>query len=160
MIRALIALFLITPSLALQASPARVESKALPSAQAPDANKRPIVPPATRRAVVHPPARPGGEVQARLIEIYKLVGQGGTRDFTSVGKTMEEWTPALQAEVQQLLGRDIKLKEVSYLSRTDSSDTMVLTFGELINGASRGSAKRQYGASQGSQRKIFFEGPI
>lgn len=83
-----------------------------------------------------------------------------TRDFTSFGKTMEEWTPALQAEVQQLRGRNIELKEVSYLRWTDSSDTMVVTFGELIKGASRGRTKRQYWVRQGSQWKIFFEGTI
>ncbi len=83
-----------------------------------------------------------------------------TRDFTSFGKTMEEWTPALQAEVQQLRGRDIELKEVSYLRWTDSSDTMVVTFGELIKGANRGRTKRQYWVRQGSQWKIFFEGTI
>jgi hypothetical protein len=83
-----------------------------------------------------------------------------TRDFTSFGKTMEEWTPALLAEVQQLRGRNIELKEVSYLRWTDSSDTMVVTFGELIKGASRGRTKRQYWVRQGSQWKIFFEGTI
>lgn len=83
-----------------------------------------------------------------------------TRDFTSFGKTMEEWTPSLQAEVQQLRGRNIELKEVSYLRWTDSSDTMVVTFGELIKGTSRGRTKRQYWVRQGSQWKIFFEGTI
>jgi L,D-transpeptidase YnhG len=83
-----------------------------------------------------------------------------TRDFTSFGKTMEEWAPALQAEVQQLRGRSIELKEVSYLRWTDSSDTMVVTFGELTKGASRGRTKRQYWVRQGSQWKIFFEGTI
>lgn len=81
-------------------------------------------------------------------------------DFTSYGKTMAEWTPALQAELKQLGGRDIRLKDVSYLRWTDSSDTMVVTFGELPKGAITGRTKRQYWIRQGSQWKIFFEGTL
>lgn len=81
-------------------------------------------------------------------------------DFTSYGKTLAEWTPALQSELKQLGGRDIQLKDVSYLRWTDSTDTMVVTFGELVKGAKTGRTKRQYWARQGSQWKIFFEGAI
>jgi L,D-transpeptidase YnhG len=81
-------------------------------------------------------------------------------DFTSFGKTMTEWKPGLQAELKLLRGRDIQLKDVSYLRWTDSADTMVVTFGELIKGAKTGRTKRQYWARQGSQWKIFFEGDI
>jgi L,D-transpeptidase YnhG len=81
-------------------------------------------------------------------------------DFTSFGKTLAEWKPGLQAELKQLRGRDIQLKDVSYLRWTDSADTMVVTFGELIKGAKTGRTKRQYWTRQGSQWKIFFEGDI
>lgn len=81
-------------------------------------------------------------------------------DFTSYGKTLAEWTPTLQSELKQLGGRDIQLKDVSYLRWTDSTDTMVVTFGELVKGAKTGRTKRQYWARQGSQWKIFFEGAI
>lgn len=81
-------------------------------------------------------------------------------DFTSYGKTLAEWTPALQTEIKQLGGRDIQLKDVSYLRWTDSTDTMVVTFGELVKGAKTGRTKRQYWIRQGSQWKIFFEGTI
>jgi L,D-transpeptidase YnhG len=83
-----------------------------------------------------------------------------TSDFTSYGKTLTEWTPALQSELKQLGGRDIQLKDVSYLRWTDSTDTMVVTFGELVKGAKTGRTKRQYWIRQGSQWKIFFEGAI
>lgn len=83
-----------------------------------------------------------------------------TTDFTSYGKTLAEWTPALQTELKQLGGRDIQLKDVSYLRWTDSTDTMVVTFGELVKGAKTGRTKRQYWVRQGSQWKIFFEGTI
>ena len=81
-------------------------------------------------------------------------------DFTSYGKTLAEWKPALQTELRQLGGRDIQIKDVSYLRWTDSADTMVVTFGELVKGAKTGRTKRQYWARQGSQWKIFFEGAI
>ena len=83
-----------------------------------------------------------------------------TSDFTSYGKTLAEWTPALQTELKQLGGRGVQLKDVSYLRWTDSNDTMVVTFGELVQGAKTGRTKRQYWTRQGSQWKIFFEGTI
>ena len=83
-----------------------------------------------------------------------------TPDFTSYGKTLAEWTPAVQTEVQQLAGRKLQIKDVSYLRWTDSADTMVVTFGELVQGAKTGHTKRQYWVRQGNQWKIFFEGVI
>jgi murein L,D-transpeptidase YafK len=97
-------------------------------------------------------AKSSGDI-ARLTAWY-------TPDFTSYGKTLAEWTPALQTEIKQLGGRDIQLKDVSYLRWTDSTDTMVVTFGELVKGAKTGRTKRQYWVRQGSQWKIFFEGTI
>lgn len=81
-------------------------------------------------------------------------------DFSSNGKTLQEWTPSLQAELKQLGGRDLQIKDVSYLRWTDSADTMVVTFGELIKGSATGRTKRQYWTRQGNQWKIFFEGVI
>ena len=83
-----------------------------------------------------------------------------TPDFTSFGKTLAQWTPALQGEVQRLGKRQLQLKDVSYMRWTDSTDTMVVTFGELVKGAKTGLTKRQYWTRQGSQWKIFFEGVI
>ena len=81
-------------------------------------------------------------------------------DFISHGKTISQWTPALQAELKKLDGRNIELKDVSYLRWTDANDTMVVTFGELAQGAKTGQTKRQYWMRQGDQWKIFFEGII
>ncbi len=82
-------------------------------------------------------------------------------DFTSYGKTtLAEWKPALQTELKRLGGRNIELKDVSYLRWTDSHDTMVVTFAELVKGARTGRNKRQYWSRQGSQWKIFFEGVV
>ena len=83
-----------------------------------------------------------------------------TPDATSYGKTLAQWQPALQAELGKLAGRVIEIKDVSYLRWSDSSDTMIVTFGELVKGASTGKTKRQYWTRQGKQWKIFFEGTI
>lgn len=92
---------------------------------------------------------------------FKRVSNWYTADFTtSNGKTLAEWTPALRAEIDRLAGREIQLKDVSYLRWTDAADTMVVTFGELIQGAKTGRTKRQYWSRQGSQWKIFYEGII
>ena len=83
-----------------------------------------------------------------------------TSDFISNGKNLTQWMPALQAELKKLDGRNIELKDVSYLRWTDANDTMVVTFGELAQGAKTGQTKRQYWTRQGDQWKIFFEGII
>ena len=81
-------------------------------------------------------------------------------DFTSNRKTLAEWTPTLRAEMEKQAGREIQLKDVSYLRWTDAADTMVVTFSELVRGEKTGRIKRQYWNRQGSQWKIFYEGII
>jgi len=83
-----------------------------------------------------------------------------TADFNSNGKTLEQWTPTLKAELSKVQGRTIQLKDVSYLRWTDSADTMVATFGEVADGVRTGWTKRQYWIRQGNQWKIFFEGTM
>ncbi|HSV45049.1 MAG TPA: L,D-transpeptidase family protein [Ramlibacter sp.] len=83
-----------------------------------------------------------------------------TTDFSSYGKTLGEWTPSLRAELDRTRGRDIQLKDLSFLRWTDSADTMVVTFGEVAAGALTGPVKRQYWVRSGAHWKIFFEGVI
>ena len=83
-----------------------------------------------------------------------------TPDFSSNGKTLVQWTPTLQSELKKLDGRKVEIKDVSFLRWTDTNDTMVVTFGELAQGARTGQTKRQYWTRQGGQWKIFFEGNI
>lgn len=83
-----------------------------------------------------------------------------TPDFNSYGKTLSDYTPILQTEVKKLAGRNVQLKDVSYMRWTDNSDTMIVTFGELAQGAKSGQIKRQYWTRQAGQWKIFFEGVI
>jgi len=81
-------------------------------------------------------------------------------DFTSNGKTLAEWTPSLRSELDKMRGHPIQLKDLSFLRWTDTTDTMVVTFGEVANGTRTGTTKRQYWARQNNQWKIFFEGVI
>ena len=95
-------------------------------------------------------AKASGDV-SRILGFY-------TTDFSGNGKTLAEWMPVLKAELARARGRDIQLKDLSYLRWTDSADTMVVTFGEVADGARTGYVKRQYWVRQGPQWKIFFEG--
>jgi len=84
-----------------------------------------------------------------------------TSDFNSNnGKTLSEWTIGLRKELNLTRGRPIQLKDLPYLRWTDTSDTMVVTFGEVADGARNSTTKRQYWTLQGSQWKIFYEGII
>lgn len=91
---------------------------------------------------------------ARLMGFY-------APDFQSHRKkALEQWAPELQAESRALKGREIQLKDKSYLRWTDATDTMVVTFGEVAEGARTGPVKRQYWKRKGQQWQIFFEGVI
>ncbi len=82
-------------------------------------------------------------------------------DFQSHRKMpLEQWTQVLHTETRALRGRELHLKDKSYLRWTDSTDTMVVTFGEVAEGARTGPVKRQYWTRRGQQWQIFFEGVI
>jgi hypothetical protein len=83
-----------------------------------------------------------------------------TADFSANGKTLQQWAPTLKSELATMRGRTIQLKDVSYLRWTDTSDTMVVTFGEVAEGVRNGLTKRQYWTREGNQWKIFFEGVL
>ena len=97
-------------------------------------------------------ARSGGDM-ATLTSLY-------TSDFNSYGKSLADWTALMRTEADKRAGRPVQLKDLSYLRWTDSTDTMVVTFGEVPSGARSGQTRRQYWVRQGSQWKIFFEGVI
>ena len=80
--------------------------------------------------------------------------------FKSHDLTLAQWAPTLRKEVSRVRGRKIELKDVSYLRWTDTADTMVVTFGEVIQGMQSGPVKRQFWVRQGQHWKIFFEGVI
>ena len=90
---------------------------------------------------------------ARILGFYST-------DFNGYGKSLAEWTPTLKAELDHARGRNVQLKDLSYLQWSDKADTMVVTFGEVVDGERTGPVKRQYWMRQGTQWKIFFEGVI
>ncbi len=97
-------------------------------------------------------AKSSGDL-ARVLSFY-------SPDFSGGGKTLTDWIPALRLEVDKARGRDVALKELSYLRWTDNADTMIVTFDEVVSGSRTGAVKRQYWMRQGVLWKIFFEGVI
>ncbi|WP_430300217.1 L,D-transpeptidase family protein [Ramlibacter paludis] len=97
-------------------------------------------------------AKASGDLE-RMLSFY-------TPDFTINGKSIAQWSPVLKVELGRARGKDIELKDLSYLRWTDAADTMVVTFGEVPTGARTGPVKRQYWVRQGPHWKIFFEGVI
>lgn len=87
----------------------------------------------------------------------RLKGFYATR-FAQQGRHLAQWWPKVEEELRQLGARERQLKDVSILRWQDKQDTMVVTFGEVIDGQSRGVTRRQYWLREGSQWKIFFEG--
>lgn len=98
-------------------------------------------------------AKINGNMQ-RLMGFYAPDFQGHKQ------ATLSEWSAVLQAETRALRGRDIELKDKSYLRWTDTTDTMVVTFGEVAEGARTGPVKRQFWARRDNRWQIFFEGVI
>jgi hypothetical protein len=78
-------------------------------------------------------------------------------DFTAGNKSVADWRQVVGRELTRARGRDIQLKEVSHVQWTESADTMVVSFGEVVKGESRGSVKQQYWIRQGEGWKILSE---
>jgi murein L,D-transpeptidase YafK len=81
-------------------------------------------------------------------------------DFASYGKSLEQYTGQIRSELKQTKGRTIELKDLSYLQWSDSAETMVTTFGEVVEGRRTGTHKRQYWVRSAKEWQIFFEGVI
>jgi len=81
-----------------------------------------------------------------------------TPDFSSYGKTLDQFTPLLKAEMKAMKGRNLELKNLSYFQWSDSAETMVVNFGEVTAGKRTGTPKRQYWVRSSKEWKIFFEG--
>ena len=83
-----------------------------------------------------------------------------TPDFASYGKSLEQYMPQIRSELKQTKGHTIELKDLSYLHWSDSAETMVTTFGEVVEGRRTGIHKRQYWVRSAKDWQIFFEGVI
>ncbi len=86
-----------------------------------------------------------------------------TADFSGNGKPLPDWLPGLQRDLERAAGKELLLKDLSLLRYPEPQETMVVTFGEVLAGTSKGVVRRQYWTrntdSNGSW-KIFFEGVI
>jgi lipoprotein-anchoring transpeptidase ErfK/SrfK len=99
-------------------------------------------------------AKSSGQVE-QLKSLYSPRFQSGGKEG---GKESGQWARQ-EAELRNGKGtREIQLKDVSFLRWQDTQDTMVVTFGEVAVGQSRGVTRRQYWARENDQWKIFYEG--
>lgn len=80
--------------------------------------------------------------------------------FRSAGRRPDQWWARVDSELRNKGDRTVELKDLSMLRWRDSEDTMVVTFGEVVEGQSRGVTKRQYWGLENGQWKIFFEGQV
>lgn len=81
--------------------------------------------------------------------------------FQNQGKDLAQWWPRMTNELKTAKNsKDLQLKDVSMLNWKDAEDTMVVTFGEVAQGQTRGVTRRQYWMREHDQWKIFFEGTI
>ena len=83
-------------------------------------------------------------------------------DFQGPKKAnLAAWRNQLQAELAKQQGRPLQLKDLSLLHWQDAEDTMVVTFGAVVQGERTGPVKRQYWRYEAAQGwKIFYEATI
>lgn len=81
-------------------------------------------------------------------------------DFSSNGKTLEQWMVQVKTEMQKSGGKAILIRDVSLLRWVDDAETMVVTFGEITEGERGGQTKRQYWIRRNNQWKMFYEGIV
>lgn len=93
-------------------------------------------------------ARSHGDL-ARLQDFY-------LPDHQRAGKLAQR-LPGLRDEIDQLRGRRVQLKDLTYLHWQAADDTMVVTFGEIIEGEKTGRSRRQYWLRSKNQWKVFHE---
>lgn len=83
-----------------------------------------------------------------------------TPDFSSYGKTIDQYTPQIKSEMKAIDRRSVQIKDLSYLYWNDSAETMVTTFGEVVEGRRTGRRMRQYWIHSNKDWQIFFEGTV
>lgn len=102
----------------------------------------------------------------KLLESWSRAKSGGDAgalaafyapDFTADGRDLATHQAMLKAEVAQLRGRALVLKDVSILDWSDDAEVRVLTFAEIPAGARSGKQVRQYWERRGAAWKIVFE---
>ena len=97
-------------------------------------------------------ARSRGDTK-KLLEFYSPQFASGNADII-------QWSQILDKELVSAQSRQSELKDLSILSWRDTSEVLIVTFGEVLKGQRTGPVKRQYWGKESGQWKIFFEGVI
>ena len=80
--------------------------------------------------------------------------------FTIQGQKLADWWPRVESEIKSKGSRELQIKDLSVLQWRDQDQTMVVTFGEVAEGARRGTTKRQYWIREDARWKIFYDGHV
>ncbi|MFW2357155.1 L,D-transpeptidase family protein [Hydrogenophaga sp.] len=80
--------------------------------------------------------------------------------FSNQGRDLAQWWPRVEGELRSTGPRELAIKDLSVLRWNDTDDTLVVTFGEVAAGQTRGVTKRQYWIRENDRWTIFFEGTI
>nr|WP_229722598.1 L,D-transpeptidase family protein [Xylophilus rhododendri] len=82
-------------------------------------------------------------------------------DFASYGKSLADWSMVVQQDMTRNARRPLQSKELSILHwQSGTVNSMVVTFGEVAEGATTGPVRRQYWLQLQGLWKIIFEGTI
>jgi len=82
-------------------------------------------------------------------------------DFNSYGKSLADWSMVVQQDIKRNAGRAIQAKDLSMLHwHSGGVNSMVVTFGEVADGAATGPVRRQYWLQVQGLWRIIFEGTI
>lgn len=81
-------------------------------------------------------------------------------DFNAEGKDLASFSTNLRTELKQQGGKPMNLKDISLIRWTDDADTMVATFGEVLDGEKVGRTVRQYWQHRPGGWKIIYEGLV
>ncbi len=79
-------------------------------------------------------------------------------DFFADGKDLNAFMAAATPEISRINGRRVEVEDLSLIGWTDTEETMVTTFGEVIAGVRGGRTVRQYWQKRAGTWKIVYEG--
>jgi murein L,D-transpeptidase YafK len=79
-------------------------------------------------------------------------------DFWADGKDLSAFMVASTPEISRINGRRVEVEDLSLIGWTDSEETMVTTFGEVVTGSKGGRTVRQYWQRRAGTWKIVYEG--
>jgi L,D-peptidoglycan transpeptidase YkuD (ErfK/YbiS/YcfS/YnhG family) len=104
---------------------------------------------------------------AQLLRDWADTKQAGTpssltrfyaNDFFADGKDLSAFMAASTPEISRIHGRRVEVEDLSLIGWTDTEETMVTTFGEVIAGVRGGRTIRQYWQKRAGTWKIVYEG--